>query len=43
MSSQRDIMRELSGYAFDSTFIENEVVYHQKFLASIDNAMLPRV
>lgn len=41
-ANKRDIMRELSGYAFDSTYIENEVVYHQKFLASIDNAMLPR-
>jgi putative membrane protein len=41
-ANKRDLMRELSGYAFDSTYIENEVAYHQKFLASIDNVMLPR-
>jgi putative membrane protein len=35
-------MRELAGYAFDSTYIENEVAYHRKFLASIDNTMIPR-
>jgi putative membrane protein len=40
-ANKRDIMRELSGYAFDSTYIENEVSYHRKFLASIDNVMLP--
>jgi putative membrane protein len=40
-ASKRDIMRELSGYAFDSTYITNEVSYHQRFLASIDNVMLP--
>lgn len=41
-ANKRDLMRELSGYAFDSTYIENEVSYHRKFLASIDNVMLPR-
>ena len=40
-ANKRDIMRELSGFAFDSTYMENEVAYHQKFLASIDNQMLP--
>lgn len=40
-ANRRDVMRELSGYAFDSTYIENEVAYHQKFLASIDSIMLP--
>lgn len=40
-ANKRDIMRELMGYAFDSTYIENEVSYHKKFLASIDNVMLP--
>jgi putative membrane protein len=39
-ATKRDIMRELSGYAFDSTYIENEVAYHQNFLWSIDNLML---
>ena len=41
-SEKRDLMRDLSGYAFDSTYIENEVSYHRKFLASIDNVMGPR-
>ena len=40
-ADKRDLMRELSGFAFDSTYMENEVAYHQKFLASIDNQMLP--
>lgn len=37
----RDILRELSGFAFDSTYMENEVSYHRKFLTTIDNDMLP--
>ena len=41
-ANKRDLMRELDGYAFDSTYIENEVAYHRKFLASIDNVMIPR-
>ena len=40
-ANKRDLMRELSGYPFDSTYMENEVRYHQNFLASIDNVMLP--
>lgn len=39
-ANKRDLMRELTGYAFDSTYMENEVAYHQKFLSSIDNLML---
>jgi putative membrane protein len=39
-ANKRDLMRELSGYAFDSTYMENEVTYHQKFLSQIDNLML---
>ena len=42
-ADKRDLMRELSGFAFDSTYMENEVRYHQKFLASIDNVMLQAV
>lgn len=41
-SENRDAMRELSGFAFDSTYIENEVRYHTKFLASLDDIMIPR-
>jgi putative membrane protein len=41
-SGKRDMLRELGGYAFDSTYIENEIKYHRKFLATIDEALLPR-
>jgi putative membrane protein len=41
-ADKRDMMRELTGYAFDSTYVENEVAYHRKFLMSIDEVMLPR-
>lgn len=40
-AAKRDLMRDLSGYAFDSTYIENEITYHRKFLAALDNVMLP--
>jgi putative membrane protein len=40
-AAKRDTLRELSGYAFDSTYIENEVTYHRGFLASIDTLLLP--
>jgi putative membrane protein len=40
-AEKRDLMRELSGYQFDSTYIENEVAYHRKFLTALDNVMLP--
>lgn len=40
-AEKRDIMRELAGYAFDSTYIENEVTYHRKFLTQLDNMMIP--
>lgn len=40
-AEKRDLMRELSGYRFDSTYIENEITYHRKFLAQIDNVLLP--
>lgn len=40
-ANKRDIMRELTSFSFDSAYITNEVSYHQKFLSSIDNVMLP--
>lgn len=40
-ATRRDAMRDLNGYAFDSTYIENEVAYHIKFLATIDSVLLP--
>jgi putative membrane protein len=41
-ANKRDLMRDLSGYAFDSTYIENEVSYHRTFLVTIDEIILPR-
>lgn len=42
-ADRRDAMRDLSGFAFDSVYISNEVSYHQRFLASLDRIMLPAV
>lgn len=42
-AARRDAMRDLSGFAFDSAYITNEVAYHQRFLAALDRLMLPRV
>ena len=42
-AARRDAMRDLTGFAFDSAYISNEVSYHQRFLASLDHLMLPRV
>lgn len=41
-AAHRDTLRDLSGYAFDSSYIENEVRYHAHFLARIDSLLLPR-
>jgi putative membrane protein len=40
-TTKRDLMRELEGHAFDSTYIANEVTYHTKLLASLDNVLIP--
>lgn len=40
---KRDEMRELSGAAFDKSYIENEVRYHTKMLDIIDSRLLPVV
>jgi putative membrane protein len=42
-AARRDAMRDLTGFAFDSAYITNEVSFHQRFLASLDQLMLPRV
>lgn len=42
-ASRRDAMRDLSGFAFDSAYITNEVSYHQRFIAALDHVMLPKV
>jgi putative membrane protein len=40
-AAKRDLMRELEGRAFDSTYIANEITYHTKLLAAIDATLLP--
>ena len=40
-TTKRDLMRELDGRAFDTTYINNEISYHTKLLASIDNTLVP--
>lgn len=41
-AARRDFLRDLSGFAFDSAYISNEISYHRRFLESIDNIMVPR-
>jgi putative membrane protein len=37
----RDMLRDMQGPAFDSTYIANEVAHHAKLLATIDNLLTP--
>lgn len=41
-AERRDAMRRLSGFAFDSAYVTNEISYHRRFLELIENVMLPR-
>jgi putative membrane protein len=40
-AARRDVLRELEGARFDSTYIANEIQYHQELLAALDGALLP--
>ena len=40
-AARRDVLRELDGARFDSTYAANEVQYHQELLAAIDGVLLP--
>jgi putative membrane protein len=40
-ATKRDLMRELEGRAFDTTYIANEITYHTKLLGAIDSVLLP--
>ena len=42
-AARRDVLRELDGARFDSTYAANEVQYHQELLAAIDNVLIPNV
>ena len=40
-AARRDILRDLDGAKFDSTYAANEVQYHQELLAAIDKVLVP--
>ena len=40
-AARRDQLRATEARAFDATYMANEVTYHTKLLASIDNTLLP--
>jgi putative membrane protein len=40
-ASRRDVLRDLDGPRFDSTYVANEVQYHQELLGTIDDVLLP--
>jgi putative membrane protein len=40
-AARRDILRELEGAKFDSTYIANEVQYHQELLDAISGILIP--
>ena len=40
-ASRRDILRELEGARFDSTYAANEVQYHQELLSAINTLLAP--
>lgn len=40
-ASRRDVLRELDGVRFDSTYAANEIQYHQELLDAIDHVLLP--
>ena len=40
-TTKRDLMRELEGRTFDSTYIANEITYHTKLLQTLDKELIP--
>ena len=40
-AGRRDIMRELTGAKFDSTYIANEILYHRELLDAISSVLIP--
>ncbi|CAN5177656.1 hypothetical protein BH09GEM1_BH09GEM1_40780 [soil metagenome] len=40
-AARRDILRELEGATFDSTYIANEIQYHQELLDAISGVLIP--
>lgn len=42
-AARRDTLRSLSGWPFDSTYVESEVRYQQDLLVAIDRVFIPSV
>ena len=42
-AARRDVLQELSGTRFDSTYVENEIQYHTELLSTLDGVLVPRV
>jgi putative membrane protein len=42
-AARRDTLRILSGWPFDSAYVESEVRYHQELLVAIDRVFIPSV
>ena len=40
-AAKRDTLRELTGPAFDSTYMANEVRYHTRLLGALDSLLIP--
>lgn len=40
-AAKRDTLREQTGALFDSTYMANEVRYHQRLLAALDSVLIP--
>lgn len=40
-AARRDTLRRLSGWSFDSTYVEHEVRFHEDLLIAIDQVFLP--
>jgi putative membrane protein len=41
-TTNRDLLRGLTGRQFDSTYIANEIRYHAKLITLLDNVLIPR-
>ena len=41
-AARRDILRELEGAKFDSTYAANEVQYHTELLAALEGVLIPQ-
>jgi putative membrane protein len=42
-AARRDTLRTLSGWTFDSAYVDNEVRYHRELLVAIDRVFIPSV